>query len=323
MTSNIILEVKNLKKYFSIKSSFLKKTIGYLNANDGISFVLEKGKTLGIIGESGCGKSTLGRTILKLHEPTSGEIILNGQNIASYTYNQMKPIRRKMQIIFQDPYSSLNPRMTMEQIISEPLFEHNVFKKKDDSYHSYFNKIINSCGLSGYHKNRYAHQFSGGQRQRIGIARVLGLRPSFIVCDEPLSALDVSIRSQIINVFMDFQEKMGISYLFISHDLSVVKHISHNVGVMYSGIMVELSPTTNIYKKPLHPYTKMLLSAVPDITREKRRKKRRIAGEISPTNISVGCRFQLRCINASHKCKTETPIWREIEEKHFVACHKV
>ena len=293
-------------------------------ANDGIDLVIHEGETVGLVGESGCGKSTLGRTILKLYKPTAGEIFFEGENITNYTVTQMMPLRKKMQIIFQDPYSSLNPKMTVGQIIGEALLEHGMFKKKDPAYEKYVKEIMNTCGLADYMIYRYPHEFSGGQRQRIGIARALALKPKFIVCDEAVSALDVSIQSQIINLLNDLQKEFDLSYLFISHDLSVVKHISDRIGVMYLGNMVEFTDKREMYANPLHPYTKVLLSAIPETDLQKMRTKRRILleGDI-PSNIitPTGCKFHTRCPIAKDICKREVPQFKEEKPGHFVACH--
>lgn len=293
-------------------------------ANDGIDLVIHEGETVGLVGESGCGKSTLGRTILKLYKPTAGEIFFEGENITNYTVPQMMPLRKKMQIIFQDPYSSLNPKMTVGQIIGEALLEHGMFNKKDPEYEKYVKEIMNTCGLADYMIYRYPHEFSGGQRQRIGIARALALKPKFIVCDEAVSALDVSIQSQIINLLNDLQKEFHLSYLFISHDLSVVKHISDRIGVMYLGNMVEFTDKREMYANPLHPYTKVLLSAIPETDLEKMRTKRRILleGDI-PSNIitPTGCKFHTRCPIAKDICKREVPQFKEEKPGHFVACH--
>jgi oligopeptide/dipeptide ABC transporter, ATP-binding protein, C-terminal domain len=293
-------------------------------ANDGIDLVIHEGETVGLVGESGCGKSTLGRTILKLYKPTAGEIFFEGENITNYTVTQMMPLRKKMQIIFQDPYSSLNPKMTVGQIIGEALLEHGMFKKKDPAYEKYVKEIMNTCGLADYMIYRYPHEFSGGQRQRIGIARALALKPKFIVCDEAVSALDVSIQSQIINLLNDLQKEFNLSYLFISHDLSVVKHISDRIGVMYLGNMVEFTDKREMYANPLHPYTKVLLSAIPETDLQKMRTKRRILleGDI-PSNIitPTGCKFHTRCPIAKDICKREIPKFKEEKPGHFVACH--
>ena len=293
-------------------------------ANDGIDLIIHEGETVGLVGESGCGKSTLGRTILKLYKPTAGEIFFEGENITNYTVTQMMPLRKKMQIIFQDPYSSLNPKMTVGQIIGEALLEHGMFKKKDPAYEKYVKEIMNTCGLADYMIYRYPHEFSGGQRQRIGIARALALKPKFIVCDEAVSALDVSIQSQIINLLNDLQKEFHLSYLFISHDLSVVKHISDRIGVMYLGNMVEFTDKREMYANPLHPYTKVLLSAIPETDLQKMRTKRRILleGDI-PSNIitPTGCKFHTRCPIAKDICKREIPQFKEEKPGHFVACH--
>ena len=293
-------------------------------ANDGIDLIIHEGETVGLVGESGCGKSTLGRTILKLYKPTAGEIFFEGENITNYTVTQMMPLRKKMQIIFQDPYSSLNPKMTVGQIIGEALLEHGMFKKKDPAYEKYVKEIMNTCGLADYMIYRYPHEFSGGQRQRIGIARALALKPKFIVCDEAVSALDVSIQSQIINLLNDLQKEFNLSYLFISHDLWVVKHISDRIGVMYLGNMVEFTDKREMYANPLHPYTKVLLSAIPETDLQKMRTKRRILleGDI-PSNIitPTGCKFHTRCPIAKDICKREIPQFKEEKPGHFVACH--
>ena len=293
-------------------------------ANDGIDLIIHEGETVGLVGESGCGKSTLGRTILKLYKPTAGEIFFEGENITNYSVTQMMPLRKKMQIIFQDPYSSLNPKMTVGQIIGEALLEHGMFNKKDPAYEKYVKEIMNTCGLADYMIYRYPHEFSGGQRQRIGIARALALKPKFIVCDEAVSALDVSIQSQIVNLLNDLQKEFHLSYLFISHDLSVVKHISDRIGVMYLGNMVEFTDKREMYANPLHPYTKVLLSAIPETDLQKMRTKRRILleGDI-PSNIitPTGCKFHTRCPIAKDICKRDVPQFKEEKPGHFVACH--
>ncbi|HZK10239.1 MAG TPA: oligopeptide/dipeptide ABC transporter ATP-binding protein [Clostridia bacterium] len=295
-----------------------------VKANDGISIKIHEGETVGLVGESGCGKSTLGRAILKLYKLTDGQVFYDGKDITNYTDKQMIPLRREMQIIFQDPYSSLNPKMTVGQIIGEALHEHKMFKKGSDKLEEYVKEIMNTCGLDDYMIYRYPHEFSGGQRQRIGIARALALKPKFIVCDEAVSALDVSIQSQIINLLNDLQKEFGLSYLFISHDLSVVKHISDTIGVMYLGDIVEYAKKKKLYENPLHPYTKALLSAIPETDLERVRNKQRILlqGDI-PSNIIVppGCKFHTRCPIAQDICKVEIPEYREAEEDHFVACH--
>ncbi len=313
---------KILTDYIALSSVHGEKL--YVRANDGINLTINEGETVGLVGESGCGKSTLGRAILKLYDPTEGEVYFEGANITKYSESKMRPLRTQMQIIFQDPYSSLNPRHTVGEIIGEALLEHGIFKKRDESWEKYVKEIMKTCGLEDYMIYRYPHQFSGGQRQRIGIARALALKPKFIVCDEAVSALDVSIQSQIINLLKDLQKQFGLSYLFISHDLSVVKHISDRIGVMYLGDMVEFTDKYTMYEKPMHPYTVALLSAIPETDLEKMRNKRRIIleGDI-PSNIVVppGCKFHTRCPIAKDVCKLEIPKLNEVEAGHFVACH--
>ena len=289
---NILIEVHNLKKYFPVKTGFMK--MNHVKAVDDVSFYIEKGETLGLVGESGCGKTTLGRTILRLHEPTEGKIIYKGEDI---THVDMLPYRRKMQIIFQDPYASLDPRMTVGDIIGEALDIHKMYSSKAERRDK-INALLDIVGLNTEHANRFAHEFSGGQRQRIGIARALAVDPEFIVCDEPISALDVSIQAQVVNMLEDLQADRGFTYLFIAHDLSVVKHISSRIGVMYLGHMVELAKSNELYRKPLHPYTQTLLSAIPIADPKASRAKQRIIlqGDIpSPMNPPSGCTFRTRC----------------------------
>ncbi|WP_432401752.1 ABC transporter ATP-binding protein [Wukongibacter sp. M2B1] len=316
-----LLEVKNLKKYFPVTGGFFKKTIGYVKATDDVSFVINEGETLSLVGESGCGKSTTGRAILRLHEPTSGEVYYKGKDVIKASKNEMTGLRRDMQIVFQDPYSSLNPRMTVGQIISEPIVQHGLMKKGKE-LEKRVTELLEKCGLASYHINRYPHQFSGGQRQRIGIARALALNPTFIVADEPVSALDVSIQSQVLNLMMDLQEELGLSYLFISHDLSVVKHISDRVGVMYLGSLVELASKKDLFAGPKHPYTQALLSAIPVPNPKARKKQIILKGDI-PSNVNPpsGCKFHTRCPYAQAICKEKIPEFKELGEKHFVACH--
>ena len=316
-----LLEVKNLKKYFPVSGGFFKRVVGYVKATDDISFTIGEGETMGLVGESGCGKSTAGRALLRLHEPTAGEVYYKGQDVIGASKSEMKQLRMDMQIVFQDPYSSLNPRMTVGQIISEPIIHHGIMKKGKELENK-LSELLNKCGLASYHVNRYPHQFSGGQRQRIGIARALALNPSFIVADEPVSALDVSIQSQVLNLMMDLQEDMGLSYLFISHDLSVVKHISDRVGVMYLGSLVELADKKDLFSVPKHPYTQALLSAIPVPNPKARKKQIILKGDI-PSNVHPpsGCKFHTRCPYVEAICKECVPDFRELGDKHFVACH--
>lgn len=315
---NILIEVNNLKKYFPVKTGFMK--MNYVKAVDDVSFYIEKGETLGLVGESGCGKTTLGRTILRLHEPTEGKIIYKGEDI---THVDMLPYRRKMQIIFQDPYASLDPRMTVGDIIGEALDIHKMYGSKTERRDK-INALLDIVGLNTEHANRFAHEFSGGQRQRIGIARALAVDPEFIVCDEPISALDVSIQAQVVNMLEDLQADRGFTYLFIAHDLSVVKHISSRIGVMYLGHMVELAKSNELYRRPLHPYTQTLLSAIPIADPKASRAKQRIIleGDIpSPMNPPSGCTFRTRCPYATEECAQGAPEFKEWEPGHFAACH--
>lgn len=316
-----ILEVKNIKKYFPIKAGFIEKTVANVKAVDGVSFDVLRGETIGLVGESGCGKSTLGRTIVRLYEPTEGEIIFNGEDISGLKGQDLKGLRKKMQLIFQDPYSSLNPRMNVQSLVGEAMVAHGMAKNGQDLLDK-VTEVIEMCGLSSYHVFRYPHQFSGGQRQRIGIARALALNPEFVVCDEPVSALDVSIQSQVLNLMMDLQEKMGLSYLFISHDLSVVKHISDRIGVMYLGTLVEMADKREIYNNPSHPYTRALLSAIPVPNPKHIKKMEAIIGEI-PSNVNTpkGCKFHTRCPYVKDICKELEPPTKEVAPRHAVACH--
>ena len=316
-----ILEVKHLKKYFPLKKGKYKEGDPCVKAVDDITFDLYEGETLGLVGESGCGKSTLGRTIIRLYEPTSGEVIFEGEDIAKKSRKEMRKLREEMQFIFQDPYSSLNPRMTVFNILAEPLIAHGKFKRGPE-LDAYVKNLMDRCGLPSYYCYRYPHQFSGGQRQRIGIARSLALDPSFIICDEPVSALDVSIQSQIINLMKDMQEEKNISYIFISHDLSVVKHISDRVGVMYLGSMMELADKNEIYSNPQHPYTRALIGAIPLPDPSKRKEMQVIQGEIpSNVNIPTGCKFHPRCPFAKDICKQQEPRTKGVKPNHFVKCH--
>ena len=316
-----ILEVKHLKKYFPLKKGKFKEGDPCVKAVDDITFDLYEGETLGLVGESGCGKSTLGRTIIRLYEPTSGEVIFEGEDVAKKSRKEMRALREEMQFIFQDPYSSLNPRMTVFNILAEPLIAHGKFKRGPE-LDAYVKNLMDRCGLPSYYCYRYPHQFSGGQRQRIGIARSLALDPSFIICDEPVSALDVSIQSQIINLMKDMQEEKNISYIFISHDLSVVKHISDRVGVMYLGSMMELADKNEIYSNPQHPYTRALIGAIPLPDPTKRKEMQVIQGEIpSNVNIPKGCKFTPRCPFAKDICREQEPATKEVKPNHFVKCH--
>lgn len=324
---DVILSVNNLKKHFPINSGFiLQRQVGAVRAVDGISFDVKRGETLGLVGESGCGKSTTGRTILQLYKPTDGSVQFEGQELTTMSNNQMRAIRRQMQIIFQDPFASLNPRMTVGSIVSEPLQIHNLHTGKAERQ-EYVESLMERVGLNPYFINRYPHEFSGGQRQRIGIARALALSPSFIVADEPISALDVSIQAQVVNLMEELQEELNLTYLFIAHDLSMVRHICDRVAVMYLGKIVELGPTDAVYDNPLHPYTQALLSAVPepDPSRESDRRRIIIRGDLpSPANPPTGCNFNTRCPVAFELCYHEPdPPLIEHEPGHFAACHRV
>ena len=316
-----ILQVNALKKYFPIKGGLVSKTVGYVKAVDGVTFNLKRGTTMGLVGESGCGKTTTGRTILRLSgEKTGGQVLFNGREVYDLSNSEMRAMRTKMQIIFQDPFSSLSPRLPVGEIIGEAVREHNLVPKSE--FNDYIDRIMENCGLQTFQKDRYPHEFSGGQRQRICIARALALNPEFIVCDEPVSALDVSIQAQIINLLKDLQNEYNLTYLFISHDLSVVEHISDTVGVMYLGNLVEYGATEDIFKNPLHPYTKALFSAIPIPDPNVKMSRIVLEGTIpSPANPPSGCKFHTRCANCMEKCKTEAPVQKEIEPGHYVVCH--
>ena len=315
-----ILEVNGLKKYFPIKGGVFTKEKGYVKAVDNVSFNIKRGTTMGLVGESGCGKSTTGRTILRLLDKTDGQVLFNGKEVFDLDKKEMHKLRQKMQIIFQDPYSSLSPRLPIGEIIGEAVKEHNLVPKNE--YDAYVDQVMENCGLQPYHKSRYPHEFSGGQRQRICIARALALNPEFIVCDEPVSALDVSIQAQIINLLKDLQEKYNLTYLFISHDLSVVEHISDTVGVMYLGSMVEYGSKEDIFREPLHPYTRALFSAIPIPDPDAKMNRVVLQGSIpSPANPPSGCKFHTRCAQCMEKCKKEAPHPIDVGNGHYVVCH--
>ncbi|MGL4392216.1 MAG: ABC transporter ATP-binding protein [Fusobacteriaceae bacterium] len=314
--------IKDLCKHFDQKKKLFSKEKRILKAVDGVSLEIKKGETLGLVGESGCGKTTLGRTLIKLYEPTSGEIIYNGQSLTHLSFKEMLPFRKKIQMIFQDPYASLNPRQTIGDIVGEPMRIHELYHESEIP--NKVLEILELVGLDSSHMSRYPHEFSGGQRQRVGIARALAVNPEFIVCDEPISALDVSIQAQIVNMLEELQEKLGLTYLFIAHDLSMVRHISNRVGIMYLGRLVELSTSDEIYNNPLHPYTKALLSAIPipDPDMSEKRKRIILEGDIpTPINPPPGCRFKSRCPYAMDVCQSIDPELKEISSGHKVACH--
>ena len=316
-----ILEVNGLKKYFPIKGGFFNSVVGQVKALDGISFHIKRRTTMGLVGESGCGKTTAGRTILRLNGgKTAGQVLFNGKEVYDIPKNELNELRVKMQIIFQDPFSSLSPRLPVGEIIGEAVREHHLVPKNE--YEDYIDQIMDNCGLQPFHKDRYPHEFSGGQRQRICIARALALNPEFVVCDEPVSALDVSVQAQIINLLEDLQEKYNLSYLFISHDLSVVEHISDTVGVMYLGNIVEFGTTEELFANPLHPYTKALFSAIPIPDPEAKMKRIILEGSIpSPANPPSGCKFHTRCAQCMEKCKTQVPERKDMGDGHYVCCH--
>ena len=316
-----ILQVNHLKKYFPIKGGMVSKTVGHVKAVDGVTFNLKRGTTMGLVGESGCGKTTTGRTILRLAgEKTDGQVLFNGKEIYDMSPKELRALRTKMQIIFQDPFSSLSPRLPVGEIIGEAVREHKLVSKAE--YNDYIDKVMDNCGLQPFHKARYPHEFSGGQRQCICIARALALNPEFVVCDEPVSALDVSIQAQIINLLKDLQDQYNLTYLFISHDLSVVEHISDSVGVMYLGNLVEYGDTEDIFRNPLHPYTKALFSAIPVPDPNAKMNRIVLEGSIpSPANPPSGCKFHTRCPYATERCKVEAPCQREVEPGHYVVCH--
>lgn len=324
--SDKLLQVEHLKQYFP--AGGMGKNRKFVKAVDDVSFFVNKGETLGLVGESGCGKTTTGRSILRLYEPTGGKITFDGKvilDVENKVKVDMLPYRQKMQMVFQDPYASLDPRMTVGDIVGEAIDIHKLAANKKER-HDMIISILEKVGLNSEHANRYPHEFSGGQRQRVGIARALAVNPQFIVCDEPISALDVSIQAQVVNMFEELQEQMGLTYLFIAHDLSVVKHISDRIGVMYLGKMVELADSYELVARSLHPYTKSLISAIPIADPIKARASKRIVlqGDVpSPLNPPTGCRFRTRCPYADECCAQKEPEWREVEKGHYVACHHV
>jgi len=320
----VIVRVENLVKYFPILSGVFQRQVGSVHAVDDISFFLYKGETFGLVGESGCGKSTAGRTILQLYRPTSGHVYFDDVDLVKLKGEDLRRMRRRMQMIFQDPYASLNPRMTIGEIIGEPLVVHEM--AKGNEMRERVDELLNIVRLNRSFASRFPHEFSGGQRQRIGIARALALSPDFIVCDEPISALDVSIQAQVINLLEDLQKRYGLTYLFIAHDLSMVKHISNRIAVMYLGILAEMAPRDELNTHPLHPYTQALLSAVPvpDPVVEEKRQRIILEGDVpSPVNPPSGCRFRTRCPLAEKICSEQMPAWREVASEHWVACHLV
>jgi len=323
-TSKTLLEVQNLRKYFKIGGGFLGRPTSYLKAVDGVTFSINRGETMGLVGESGCGKSTTGRTIIRLYEATGGEVKFDGTDLIKVSERDMLPYRKRIQMIFQDPYASLNARMTVTDIVGEGITIHNIAigVERQERIH----ELLNHVGLKREHANRYPHEFSGGQRQRIGIARALAVEPDLIICDEPISALDVSIQAQVVNMLEDFQDEMDLTYLFIAHDLSMVRHISDHIGVMYLGMLVEMADSDELYKHPLHPYTKALLSAIPipDPILTRQNKRILLEGDVpSPIDPPEGCRFATRCPLVSKRCHQVTPQLIDRGSGHFVACHNL
>lgn len=317
---DVLLTVKGLKKYYPIKKGILKKTVGYIKAVDGVDFSIRRGETFGLVGESGCGKTTIGKSILRLIEVSGGEMIFDGKRFLELDKEELRRERRHIQMIFQDPYGSLNPRLTVGELISEPMLKHGIFESKESL--NRVKELMEIVGLNPKHYKRYPHEFSGGQRQRIGVARALSVNPKLIVCDEPVSALDVSIQSQILNLLEDLQSQFGVAYLFIAHGMAAVKHISARVGVMYLGKIVEIAKTDYIFDDCFHPYTKALMSAIPIPDVSEKRERIILQGEVpNPLNPPSGCRFHPRCVSAKEICREKEPELRELTPDHFVACH--
>lgn len=317
--SEVILDVKNVKKFFPIKKGFFKKTVGYVKAVDDVSFSVKKGETLGLVGESGCGKSTLGRTLIRLYEPTAGTIFFEGDDFCKLKSSDLRKKRKDIQMIFQDPYASLDPRMTIGRILSQPFEIHNLLTPEQRL--KKVKELLEIVGLKASHVNRYPHEFSGGQRQRISIARAIALNPNLIICDEPVSALDVSIQAQILNLLTDLQEQLGLTYLFISHDLSVIEHFCDRVAVMYLGKIVEIANSADLYAKPTHPYTQALIAAIPRVGEGKKQIKKSLGGEVpSPINPPSGCYFHPRCPYKTDKCVQEAPPLEKVGNEHYSAC---
>jgi len=323
-TSDVLLEVKDLQKYFPVQGGLLGRVVGKVHAVDAVSFTVQRGKTLGLVGESGCGKSTLGRTLLRLTEPSGGNVIFEGRDITKLSANDLRALRKELQIIFQDPFASLNPRMSIREILSEPFEIHGMYKDPAERRAKVI-ELLNEVGLNPEAADRYPHEFSGGQRQRIGIARALALKPKLIVADEPVSALDVSIQSQILNLMMDLRDKYGLSYIFIAHDLAVIEHISDEIAVMYLGKIVEHTTSTELYSRPLHPYTQALISSIPEPKIGAKKERKVLQGDVpSPLNPPSGCRFHTRCPYAQDRCRSEEPALRNLGSTaapHLVACH--
>jgi oligopeptide transport system ATP-binding protein len=320
LMTDVLLKVDNLKKYFPITGGLFGKTVGHVKAVDDVSFYVRKGETLGLVGESGCGKSTTGRVLMRLLEATEGKVFFEDQELTSLNSNAMRKMRKEIQMVFQDPFASLNPRHTVEKILEEPLIVHGIGDKEERKRR--VRDMLEVVGLSSYHAKRYPHQFSGGQRQRIGIARALMTKPKLIIADEPVSALDVSIQSQVLNLLEDLQKDFGLTYIFIAHDLGVVKHISDRVGVMYLGRLVEITESEKLYEKPLHPYTRALLDSIPIPDPDVKKDRELLSGDLpSPSNPPLGCAFHTRCRDCMDICKTTRPEMKEVEPGHFAACH--